>query len=134
MQTQVSGPIGQRSPQVIGSIPARGQNCLDSSEYQAIVISQFLKKKEQNLCQWSRSTIIHFLEQRLITKYGVPSMLVFNNVTYVSSLKLILFYLHKGIIMWYSYKYYLQGNGVDESLNKNLISILKKIVVDNQWN
>jgi len=33
--------IGQRSPQVIGSIPARGQNCLDSSEYQAIVISQF---------------------------------------------------------------------------------------------
>jgi hypothetical protein len=34
----------------------------------------------------------------------------------------------------YSTNYYLQGNGVAESTNKNLVIILKKMVTDNQIN
>ena len=34
--------------------------------------------------------------------------------------------------MHYSANYYPQGNGLEESTNKNLIRILKKIVIENQ--
>ena len=34
--------------------------------------------------------------------------------------------------MHYSSNYYPQGNGLAESMNKNLIRILKKIVIENQ--
>jgi hypothetical protein len=44
------------------------------------------------------------------------------------------FSLEKGIIIKYSANYYPQGNGVAESTNKNLVRILKKIVVENQRN
>jgi hypothetical protein len=44
------------------------------------------------------------------------------------------FALDKGIIINYSANYYPQGNGVAESTNKNLVRILKKIVVNNQRN
>ena len=38
----------------------------------------------------------------------------------------------KGIKLHYSTHYYPQGNGLAESSNKNMISILKKTVVENQ--
>jgi hypothetical protein len=55
----------------------------------------------------------------------VPTTLVFDNVTYFSSLKLIEFSLDRGIILQYATNYYPQGNGEVESTNKNLICILK---------
>jgi len=64
-------------------------------------------------------------------RFGVPSVLVFDNVTYFSSTLLTEFDLDKGIILCYSSNYYPQGNGVAESTNKNLVRILKKIVVEN---
>jgi hypothetical protein len=78
--------------------------------------------------------IIQFIEQQLITRFGVPSVLVFDNATYFSSTLLIEFSLDKGIIIIYSTNYYPQGNGVVESINKNLVRILKKMVADNQRN
>ena len=38
----------------------------------------------------------------------------------------------KGIKLHYSPNYYPQGNGLDESTNKNLIRILKKTIIENQ--
>jgi hypothetical protein len=61
-------------------------------------------------------------------------VLVFDNTSYLSSLKLIEFALEKGIIIRYSAHYYPQGNGVAESTNKNLIRILKKTVIDHHRN
>jgi hypothetical protein len=90
--------------------------------------------KEIPLTRVNEEIIIKFLEQHLITRFGVPSVLVFYNATYFSSLKLIEFSLEKGIILRYSTNYYPQGNGVVESTNKNLIKILKKIIVDHQIN
>jgi hypothetical protein len=42
--------------------------------------------------------------------------------------------MDKGIIIKYSANYYPQGNDVAESTNKNLVRILKKMVIDNQIN
>jgi hypothetical protein len=67
-------------------------------------------------------------------RFGVPSILVFDNASYFSSTLLTEFSLDKGIIIKYSANYYPQGNSVAESTNKNLVRILKKMVVDNQKN
>jgi hypothetical protein len=78
--------------------------------------------------------VIQFIEQQLITRFGVPSILVFDNATYFSSTLLTKFSLDKGIMIKYSANYYPRGNGVAESTNKNLVRILKKTVTDNQRN
>jgi hypothetical protein len=73
----------------------------------------------------NEGVVINFLEQYIITRFGVPNSLMFDNETYFSSLKLSEFSLEKGITLKYSTNYYPQGNGLDESTNKNLIWILK---------
>ena len=67
-----------------------------------------------------------------MTKFKVPISLVFDNATYFSSIILTAFAHEKGIKLHYSANYYPQGNGLAESTNKNLIRILKKIVIENQ--
>jgi hypothetical protein len=74
----------------------------------------------------NEKVVIQFLEQQLITRFGMPSVLVFDNVAYFSSTRLKKFSLDIGIIIRYSENYYLQGNGVAESNNKNLVQILKR--------
>jgi hypothetical protein len=73
----------------------------------------------------NEEVVINFIEQYIITRFGVPNSLVFDNTTYFSYLKLSKFSLEKGIILKYSTNYYPQGNGLVESTNKNLIWILK---------
>jgi hypothetical protein len=77
------------------------------------------------LIKVNEEVVINFLEQYIITRFGVPNSLVFDNATYFSSLKLSYFSLEKGITLEYSANYYPQGNGLAEYLNKNLIWILK---------
>jgi hypothetical protein len=60
----------------------------------------------------NKKVVIQFIEQQLITRIGVPSVLVFDNATYFSSTLLIDFSLDKGIIIIYFTNYYPQGNGV----------------------
>jgi hypothetical protein len=78
--------------------------------------------------------VIQFIEKQLITRFVIPSTLVFDNASYFSSTLLTEFTLDKGIIIKYSANYYPQGNGVVESTNKNLVRILKKMVADNHRN
>jgi hypothetical protein len=82
----------------------------------------------------NEKVVIQFLERQLITRFGLPSILVFYNVAYFSSICLTEFSLDKGIIIRYSTNYYLQGNGVANSTNKNLVRIKKKTIVENQRN
>jgi len=44
------------------------------------------------------------------------------------------FALEKGIKLKYYARYYPQGNGLEESTNKNLIKIIKSIVLENHKN
>jgi hypothetical protein len=56
--------------------------------------------------------VIYFLESHIITRFGVPNSLVFENEKYFSSLKLTEYALEKNIKIKYSSNYYPQGNGL----------------------
>ena len=75
--------------------------------------------------------VISFLQDHIMTRFGVPVSLVFDNAKYFSSIKLTAFAHDKGIKLHYSANYYPQGNGLAESSNKNLNRILKKTVIEN---
>jgi transposase InsO family protein len=80
------------------------------------------------------SKVIAFLNSNIITRFGIPDCLVFDNASYFSSLEMSEFSLEKGIKLKYSASYYPQGNGLAESTNKNLIKIIKRMVVENHKN
>ena len=65
-----------------------------------------------------------------MTRFGVPMSLVFDNASYFSSIKINAFACEKGIKLHYSTNYYPRGNGLVESMNKNIIQILKKTVIE----
>jgi hypothetical protein len=76
--------------------------------------------------------VIQFLQRNIVTRFGLPNCLVFDNAKYFSSLKIVEFALKYNINIKYLANYYPQGNGVAKSTNKNLLRIIKKIVVENQ--
>ena len=80
----------------------------------------------------NEDAVIDFLQENIITKFGVPIYLVPDNASYFSSIKLTAFANEKRIKLHYSSKNYPQGNILVESTNKNIIIILKKIVIENQ--
>jgi transposase InsO family protein len=80
------------------------------------------------------SQVIAFLNSNIITRFGIPDCLVFDNASYFSSLEMREFSLEKGIKLKYSASYYPQGNGLAESTNKNLIKIIKRTVAENHKN
>lgn len=73
--------------------------------------------------------------KKILTRFGIPTSLVFDNVIYFSSLKLYEFKLENGIILKHASNYYAQGNGLAESTNMNIIHIIKKDIFskDRNW-
>ena len=65
--------------------------------------------------------VIQFLQRIIVTRFGVPNCLVFDNAKYFSSLKIVEFALKYNIDIKFSANYYLRGNGVVESTNINLL-------------
>ena len=78
--------------------------------------------------------VLHFLETNIITRFGVPESLVFDNASCFSSGELTKFALEKGIRIRYLANYYPQGNGLVESTNKNLLKILKRSIAEHHRN
>eukprot|EP00253_Pinus_taeda_P025044 PITA_25044 len=78
--------------------------------------------------------IIEFIDQFIITRFGFPSALMFDNASYFSGNAMTEFALKRGFKLKYSANYYPQGNGLAESTNKNLIRIIKRIVDQNHKN
>jgi transposase InsO family protein len=76
--------------------------------------------------------VMDFLEDRIITRFGVPAKITTDNAKAFSSTELSSFCFKYGIILSHSSNYYPQGNGLAESSNKNLMTILKKTVGDNR--
>jgi hypothetical protein len=128
----VSRPFDQWGLYIIGEITPI---YLKHHKYILAATNYFTKWVEAiPLTRVKEKVVIQFIEQQLITRFDIPSILVFDNVAYFSSTLLMEFSLDKGIIIRYSANYYPQGNGVAESTNKNLVRILKKMVADNQRN
>jgi transposase InsO family protein len=80
----------------------------------------------------TKEVVKNFLEERIITRFGVPSKITTNNAKAFSSLALAEFCLKYGIVLSHSSNYYPQGNGLAESSNKNLMNIIKKVVGENK--
>ena len=78
--------------------------------------------------------IIDFINQFIITRFGAPNALVFDNASYFSGNSIIEFAIKRGFKLKYSGNYYPQGNGLAESTNKNLIKIIKRTIDKNQKN
>eukprot|EP00253_Pinus_taeda_P001939 PITA_01939 len=78
--------------------------------------------------------IIEFIDQFIITRFGVPNSLVFDNASYFSVNAMFDFTIKRGFKLKYSANYYPQGNGLAESTNKNLIKIIKRTIKQNHKN
>eukprot|EP00253_Pinus_taeda_P005487 PITA_05487 len=78
--------------------------------------------------------IIEFIDQFIITRFGVPNALVFYNASYFSGNAMFDFAIKRGFKLKYSANYYPQGNGLAESTNKNLLKIIKQIIEQNHKN
>ena len=79
----------------------------------------------------NEDVVMDFLQDHIMTRFGVSISLFFYNALDFSSIKLTEFANEKGIKLHYYENYYLQGNGLAKSTNKNLIRILKKTVIEN---
>lgn len=84
----------------------------------------------------TEKVIMDFIENNIITRFGVPAKITTDNAKAFSSSEFSSFCFKYGIVLSHSSNYYPQGNGLAESSNKNLITIIKKIVGDNKqsWN
>eukprot|EP00253_Pinus_taeda_P029433 PITA_29433 len=78
--------------------------------------------------------IIEFIDQFIITRFGVPTALVFDNASYFSRNSMFNFAIKREFKLKYSANYYPQGNGLAESTNKNLIKIIKRTIEQNHRN
>ena len=66
----------------------------------------------------NEDAVMDFLQNHIMTRFGVPISLVFDNATYFSSIRLTAFANEIGIKLHYFANYCPQGNGLAESTNK----------------
>ena len=126
----ITKPFEQWGLDIIGEIKL---NSSLQHKYILIATDYFTRWVEAiPLRKINEDEVISFLQDHIMTRFGVPVSLVFDNAKYFSSIKLTAFAHDKGIKLHYSANYYPQGNGLAESSNKNLIRILKKTVIENQ--
>jgi hypothetical protein len=106
----VSRPFEQWGLDIIGEITLSSSK---QHRYILIAIDYFTKWAEAiPLTHVNEKVVIQFIEHEPITRFGVPSVLVFYNAAYFYSTLLTEFYLDKGIIIRYSTNYYPQWNKV----------------------
>jgi transposase InsO family protein len=77
--------------------------------------------------------VIECLEDKIITRFGFVAKITTDNAKAFSTIELATFCFDYGIVLSHS-NYYPQGNGLAESSNKNLMTIIKKTMGDNNRN
>jgi hypothetical protein len=106
----VSRPFEQWRIYIIREITL---NSLKQHKYILTTTDYFTKWVEViPLTHMNENVVIQFIEQKLITRFEMPSILIFDNFSYFYSTLLTKFSLDKGIIIKYSTNYYPKGNGV----------------------
>jgi hypothetical protein len=106
----VNSPFQQWGLDIIGPInPSSSQQ----QKYIVIATDYFTRWSEAVVLRTvNTSQVIAFLNSNIITHFGIPDCLVFDNASYFSSLEMTEFTLEKGIKLKYSASYYPQGNGL----------------------
>ncbi|XP_057866250.1 uncharacterized protein LOC131073769 [Cryptomeria japonica] len=106
-----------------------------SSEYHMYILTAtnyFTKWVEAIPTKKATSTMVsQFLKENIVSRFGVPRKIVTNNASCFLAYEIIEFFYH-GFTLSHSFDYYLQGNGQAESSNKNLVTIIKKLVDEKQ--
>jgi transposase InsO family protein len=93
----------------------------------------FTKWVEAIPIKWATDKIVmNFIEDKIITRFGVPAKITTDNAKAFSSVELSSSCFKYGIVLSHSSNYYPQGNGLAESSNKKLMTIIKKTVGDNE--
>jgi transposase InsO family protein len=75
--------------------------------------------------------VIKFLDEHIITRFGIQFSPVCDNGPTFSSAQFIQWAFEYKIVLKYSSNYYPQGNGVAESTNKNLLEVIKRLLENN---
>jgi hypothetical protein len=78
------------------------------------------------------SVVIDFLEENILSRFGCPQKIVTDNAQAFKSMAMVGFFQNHNIILGHSTTYYPQGNGLTESSNKSLITIIKKVLNENK--
>jgi hypothetical protein len=78
------------------------------------------------------SVVISFLEDNILSRFGCPRKIVTDNAQAFKSMAMISFFQKYNIVLGHSTAYYPQGNGLAESSNKSLITVIKKVLTENK--
>ncbi|XP_059075436.1 uncharacterized protein LOC131875353 [Cryptomeria japonica] len=101
--------------------------------YILLDMDYFSKWVEVALVKQTTSEVVcDFIKKNLLVRYGVPHNIVTDNATNFSSHEISAFCYKYGIILSHASDYYPQGNGQAKASNKNIITILQKLVDENQ--
>jgi hypothetical protein len=91
----ISGPFEQWGIEIIGEI---NPNSSKQHKYIPTTIDYFTQWLEViPLTHVNEKVVIQFIEQHIMTRFGVPSVLVFDNVAHFSSTLLTKF----ALVAWY---------------------------------
>jgi hypothetical protein len=71
--------------------------------------------------------VIYFLENNIFSRFGLPLEIITDNGPSFIYAKLAQFLAKLGVKYFTSSTYYPQGNGQDDSTNKNLVRIVKRL-------
>ena len=80
----------------------------------------------------TEAVIMDFLENNILARFGCPKRIVIDNAPNFKSNKMINFYQKYHRSLNHSTSYYPQGNGLEESSNKILVRIIKKLLEENK--
>ena len=84
--------------------------------------------------QANDSTIIQFLENNILARFGCPDKIITDNAAAFRSKKMVNFCHKFHITLGHSTTYYPQENGFAKSSNKSLVNIIKKVLEENKKN
>ena len=77
------------------------------------------------------AVVISFLEENILLRFDCPRKIVTNNAQAFKSMAMVSFCQNYNIVLGHSTTYYPQGNGLIESSNKSLITIIKNVLSEN---
>jgi len=68
---------------------------------------------------------------KILSIFFFPQKIVTDNTQAFKSMEMIIFFQKYNIVLGHSTTYYPHGNGLDESTNKILMNIIKKLLTEN---
>lgn len=75
--------------------------------------------------------VIKFMEDNILSPFSFPFKIITDNAQVLKSIKFTIFFHKFNIMIRHSTAYYPEGNGLDESSNKTMVTVLKKTITEN---